>query len=99
IYSGISVFYLVIFFAVLLYQRSRARAQLSQLHYTHELEKREEELKMQQEELKASNEEIEASNEELEEKTKALEEQNLQIQIQAEELSQSKRLIEEKATE
>ena len=93
------VFYLLLVLAIWLYQRNRARAQAALLHYTDELEKREEELKMQQEELKASNEEIEASNEELEEKSKALEEQNIQIQQQAVELEESKKLIEEKVIE
>ena len=95
IFGGMAIFYVSMVLAIWFYQRGRARAQMAQLHYTHELEKREEELKMQQEELKASNEEIEASNEELEEKTKALEEQNMQIQQQAVELEEGKKLIEE----
>ena len=91
------VFYAALTLSILLYQRSRARAQALLLIYTQELERREEELKMQQEELKASNEEIEASNEELEEKTSELEEQNTRIRQQSHELGEAKRLIEEKA--
>ncbi len=96
---AMGVFYIAITSGVLLYQRSRKRAQEEILLYTRELEKREEELKQQQEELKASNEEIEASNEELEEKTNALEEQNLRIRQQTKELEETKRQIEEKAIE
>lgn len=97
IVSGL--FYIGMSLAIVLYQRSRARAAAQMLLYTRELEKREEELKMQQEELKASNEEIEASNEELEEKTNALEEQNQRISRQSKEIEETKRLIEEKANE
>ena len=92
-------FYLVMIIALVLYQRSRARAAAQLISYTRELEKREEELKTQQEELKYSNEEIESSNEELEEITKALEEQNSRIRQQAQALEETKRLIEEKALE
>jgi CheY-like chemotaxis protein/signal transduction histidine kinase len=98
-FSGIALCYIALALSIWLYQRSRFRAQTALLHYTQELEKREEELKMQQEELKASNEEIEASNEELEEKTKALEEQNAQIQQQSEELAEGQKVIEEKVRE
>ena len=92
-------FYLLLILALILYQRSRERAQRNLINYTLELEKREEELKMQQEELKASSEEIESSNEELEEKTKALEEQNNRIRLQSHTLEENKRIIEEKMRE
>lgn len=94
---GIFVSYFSVITLIMAYQRYRSKAQAELIHYTQELEKREEELQMQQEELKASNEEIEAFNEELEEKTEELEEQNAQIQQQAEELEESQHLIEEKA--
>jgi len=95
---GLIIFYMAMTLSIIIYQRSRAKAQERIMAYTQELEKREEELKMQQEELKASNEEIEASNEELEEKTNALEEQNQRISKQSKELEETKKLIEEKAT-
>jgi CheY-like chemotaxis protein/signal transduction histidine kinase len=92
IFSGLGLFYIVMVASIWFYQRSRGR-------YTRELEHNEEQLKIQHEELQVSNEEMETTNEELEEKTSALEEQNAQIQRQSQALIESKRLIEEKASE
>jgi CheY-like chemotaxis protein/signal transduction histidine kinase len=90
VFSGVTVFYVIMVLAIWIYQRARQRAQTAILRYTQQLERSEEELKMQQEELRVTNEEIEASNEELAE-------QNAQILQQSDNLTRSKQLIEEKS--
>jgi CHASE3 domain sensor protein len=54
VFSGVTVFYVLMVLAIWIYQRARQRAQTEILRYTRQLELSEEELKMQQEELKVS---------------------------------------------